>query len=298
MGCVGFASVLGFGVSFDGLVSSGAAQVPGAPVLGFLAPRVANFLLQGEVLPDGFLSYFGEGVDYYWYGVGTQGGEVVRVEALAFLQAVYVRFCYEGVGVHGVYGQNGRQAGYECAECEVVAMGAHYGQHEPDEDHGDPEHEDGRVQAKFRQPELARVEVHALQRGGHDDEEEGQHRAGQRLEDDFVGAVFGSEQPVGEQEQREGEGGHRGQLEKAVAGVLGVGEAGGVGHVAGTAEEVTDLYYDEGEEQEVEEPEHDPDLDDAERDDPRTCYREVLGEARQQSCPDEPGRDPGEEAEE
>src|SRR5215217_4124585 len=193
MGCVGFASVLGFGVSFDGLVSSGAAQVPGAPVMGFLAPCGADFLLQGEVLPDGFLSYFGEGVDYYRYGVGAQGGEVVGVEALAFLQAVYVCFRYEGVGVHGVYGQDGREAGYECAEGEEVAVGAHYGQDEPDEDHGDPEHEDGRVEAKFRQPELARVEVHALQRGGYNDEEEGHHRAGQSLEDDLVGVVFGSE---------------------------------------------------------------------------------------------------------
>src|SRR5918995_7094631 len=142
MECSWVGDILGFGRGFDWLVGSGAAQVPGAPVLGLLGPCVEDFLLQGEVLPDGFLSHFGEGCDYYRYGVGAQGGEVVGVEALALLQAVYVGFRYEGVGVHGVYSQDGREAGDEGAEGEAVAVEAHDGQDEPDEDHGDPDHED------------------------------------------------------------------------------------------------------------------------------------------------------------
>jgi hypothetical protein len=74
-----------------------------------------------------------------------------------------------------------------------------------------------------------------------------------------------------------------------VAGVLGVGEARGGGYVAGAAEEVADLDHPEVKKEEVEKAEHDPDLDDAERDGSRMWTREVLWNARHQPGPEESG---------
>ena len=57
---VRFLYVLTFGVGLNRVVSSGAAEVPGTPVFRFRAPVVGYLLFEGVVLPDGFLSYFGE----------------------------------------------------------------------------------------------------------------------------------------------------------------------------------------------------------------------------------------------
>jgi hypothetical protein len=57
-------------------------------------------------------------------------------------------------------------------KAKTLAQAAQHGPDEPDEDDGDPEHKNRGVQAQFREAKLQLVEVHALQGRGHDDEEQ------------------------------------------------------------------------------------------------------------------------------
>ncbi len=83
--------------------------------------------------------------------------------------------------------------GEKGAEREAVASGAQHGEDEPEEYGGDPGHEHGGVEAQLGQAELLLIEIHPLQRRGHDDEEQTDHNPGQRLEQTLVSPVFGPE---------------------------------------------------------------------------------------------------------
>src|SRR5829696_2848225 len=100
---------------------------------------------------------------------------------------------------------------------------------------------------------------------------------------------------MGDEQEGEREGADGDQLEESVAGVLGVGQARRSGHSPRAAEQVADLDHHECQEHEVEETEHHPYLDDAEREYSGTWDREVLGDARHQPRPQHSRRDPGEE---
>src|SRR5215211_3482480 len=285
-------------VGFDRLASPRTIEVPRAPVWLTGVPAVFEILLYGMVFPQALVAYLGEGISEHGNGVGAQGGQVVGVEALSLFHAVYVGGGYEGLRVYGVDREDSDEAGEEGAEGEAVAPVAKHGQDEPDEDGGDPEHEDGGVEAQLGQAELLLVEIHALQGGGDDDEEQPDHASGQRLEQTLVGTVLGPEQPVGQEQERERQGGYRDQLEESVAGVFRVGQARRGLHASSAPEQVADLDQDESQEHEIKETEHDSHLDDAERDYPRAWYREVLWDASHQPGPEKARCDPGEKADE
>ena len=69
------------------------------------------------------------------------------VELFAVPRAFYVGAGYERVRVHGVYREDGGEAGHQGPEGEPLAQAAQHGQDEPDEDDGDPEHKNSGVQA-------------------------------------------------------------------------------------------------------------------------------------------------------
>jgi cobalamin biosynthesis protein CobT len=117
------------------------------------------------------------------------------------------------------------------------------------------------------------VEAHPLERRGHDHEEQRHEGAGEETQDLFVDGFFGSEQPVGEEEQREDERGHDDELEEAAPRVLRVGEAGE--DLAFSAEEVVHLYDDEGEKEGAQETQSDAELYN-----PEVCERRAVRQVR------------------
>src|ERR671920_1100569 len=126
--------VLVFDVTPDQLAGSRTAQIPRTPVSLSGVPAIHDSLLDGIVFPQAPVAYFGERLDEHGHGVGAQGGQVVGVEALSIFHAVYVGACYQGIGVHNVYGEDGGETSEKGTEREAVAPGAHDGQEEPEED--------------------------------------------------------------------------------------------------------------------------------------------------------------------
>src|SRR5215204_6634256 len=128
----GCSYVLIFDVTPDQLAGSRTAQIPRTPVSLPGVPAIHDSPLDGIVLPQAGVAYLGERLDEHGHGVGAQGGQVVGVEALAIFRAIYVGACYQGIGVHGVYGEDGGETGEKGAEREAVAPGAHHGEDEPE----------------------------------------------------------------------------------------------------------------------------------------------------------------------
>ena len=145
---------------------------------------------------------------------------------------------HEGIRVDGVDGEDGGEGGYEGAEREAVAPPPEDGQDELRQHDCEPRHEGGNVEAKLGQPVLVHVEVHPLQGRGHDDDEQDHQGPGQDPENPLGAAVRGPEEPVRQEERRQGYRRHGDELEETAPGVLGVGQPGGRGDPLGAAEQV------------------------------------------------------------
>jgi hypothetical protein len=124
--------VLVFDMTPDKLAGSRTAQIPRAPVNLSGVPTIHNSLLEGIVFPQAGVAYLGERRDEHGHGVGAQRGQVVGVEALSIFHAVYVGACYQGIGVHHVYGKDGDETGEKGTEREAVAPGTQHGEDEPE----------------------------------------------------------------------------------------------------------------------------------------------------------------------
>jgi hypothetical protein len=124
--------VLVFDVTPDQLAGSRTTQIPRTPVSLSGVPAIHDSLLDGIVFPQARVAYFGESLDEHGHGVCAQGGQVVGVEALSIFHAAYIGACYQGIGVHDVYGEDGSKTGEKSTEREAVAPGAHHGEDEPE----------------------------------------------------------------------------------------------------------------------------------------------------------------------
>jgi len=181
-------------------------------------------------------------------GVVAEAGGVDGVEgAAAGAGAIEIRLHDQRIGIDGVEDHHGEHPRGESADGEAVAMTGEHGRDQPEQQHGHPDHERGRVEALLGKAELVAIELHAPQRRGADDQHQRHLRRGQ----DAERAVLFRDQPVGDEQHRHHQRDHQHQLEESVARVLRQADR------IGDQEEVAELHGHEEGEQEVHERQRD-----------------------------------------